>query len=365
MEEVSIVSIDELQNNQMIPVMKKSTIKSAGLELYFDKSPDLFSIARMHFSKNKHLGFYIHDQLVGFGGLGYYWAMVKGVEEKLFTFFNFYLLPEARGRKIPSLAGRKFIEEARNEKALFGLSLALKGNKAVETYLSKKDFSWMPPYRILEDWVTHSIFFSKPMKNNTSYHVRPANLEDVAEMIMLLKNEYDQRDFGYPFTMEGFIPWLEKRGLVISNYYVAIDYLGKITGTCLCWDCSEFRRTCILHYSNKVWMYMLGYELMSAYWKMQPFPEAGKAFNELTITDYATKNRDPEIMHALLVEIYSVNRQKGYHFMNWGSCSSDPMLEATKGFWKMETKSHLIFSSMKSERFEEKMKLPYIDIAFL
>ena len=70
-------------------------------------------------------------------------------------------------------------------------------------------------------------------------------------------------------------------------------------------------------------------------------------------------------MHALLVEIYSEHREGGFHFMNWGSCATDPLLKAGKGFWKMDVQAHLLFTSFDTKRVEEKMNLPYIDIAFL
>lgn len=365
MEEIRITPIDELQNQEMIPIMQASTIQAGGLEMYFDKSPDLFQISRMHFYKSKHLGFYSNEQLVGYGALGFYEALVKGVHEKIFSLYNFYLLKEARGKKIPLQAVRYLLEEARNEKANFGLSLTLRGNKATESYVEQQTESWMPDVRYLDDWVTQSIVFSKPVKNDTKYKVRKASLEDVPEIVSLLQEEHLQRDFGHPFTIDGFLPWLEKRQLNISNYYVALDAFGFIKGVCLAWDCSSFRKTRILHYSNKLWFHLFAYHLMSAYWNMASLPEQDEPFFEITITDYATKNRDPEIMHALLVEIYSEHREDGFHFMNWGSCATDPLLKAGKGFWKMDVQAHLLFTSFDTKREEEKMNLPYIDIAFL
>jgi hypothetical protein len=360
-----MIPIDELQNNLMIPIMQAAAIQSGGLELYFDKSPDMFRISRMHFCKSRHLGFYDNEKMVGYGAVGFYDALVKGVNEKIYTLYNFYLLKEARGKKIPLLAVRHFLEDALKEKASFGLALTLKGNKATESYVEHPEASWLPRVKYLENWINQSIVFSKPMKNDTGYKVRKATLEDVSEIVTLLQEEHLQRDFGHPFTIDGFLPWLEKRQLDITNYYVAINALGFIQGVCLAWDCSGFRKTRILHYSHKLWFHLLAYHLMSSYWNMADLPEPDESFFEITITDYAAKNRDPAIMHALLVEIYREYREDGFHFMNWGSCVTDPLLKAGKGFWKLDMEARLLFSSFDSKRLEEKMNLPYFDIAFL
>jgi hypothetical protein len=70
-------------------------------------------------------------------------------------------------------------------------------------------------------------------------------------------------------------------------------------------------------------------------------------------------------MHALLSEIYHRHHNREYHFMNWGSCSSDNLLNAAKGFWCKNITSHIIFTSMDRERYNIKTQLPYIDIALI
>ena len=89
------------------------------------------------------------------------------------------------------------------------------------------------------------------------------------------------------------------------------------------------------------------------------------SFNELTITDYAVGGRDPIIMHILLSEIYFRHHNRRYHFMNWASCESGPLLHAAKDFWYKEIRSHIIFTGTDPCWFKIKTLLPYIDIAFI
>ena len=97
---------------------------------------------------------------------------------------------------------------------------------------------------------------------------------------------------------------------------------------------------------------------------MAKLPAEGECFNELTITDYAAENRNPEIIHALLSEVYHRNMTGKYHFMNFGSCSDDILLTATRGFIYSSTISSIVFASVDRQRISN-IHLPYIDIAYL
>ena len=359
-----ILNIDESFNSQMLPILEASPIQANGLSLYFDKSPNIFELARMKYTQSEHLGFFRDNELMGFASLGYFDALIKGETEKIFTFYNFYLKPEARGRMLAERAMKEFISQTRG-KANFGLSVTLKGNRKVESYVGRHVYDWMPPIRIIEELVVKSIFFSIPKKNKTEYTVRNARINDIPDMIKLLNNEHRQRDFGAIFQEDNFMQSLEKRGLKLEDYFVALDKRGEMKGVCLAWDCSSFRRTRVLKFSPEFYPALYSYKILEKLLPMAPFPKEGEAFNELTITDYAAANRNEAIMHALLSEIYHRNLNRKYHFMNFASCISDPILKATNGFLHKDIISHILFTSLDPDRYSIETKLPYIDIAFL
>lgn len=364
MDNCKLKPLDKTFNKQMLSILAASPINANGLSLYFDKSPDIFEIPRMKYSAGEHLGFFIDDTLKGFGSLGYFDALVKGQEESVFTFYNFYLLPEARGKKIPYLAMKEFFSGLRGN-SNYGISITMKGNRSTESYIGRQDLDWMPRTRVIDELVVKSILFALPKKNETNYAIRNARMEDIPDIVRLLKVEHQQRDFGLVFREDAFQPTLEKRGLQIENYFVATDKREKIKGVCLAWDCSSFRRTKVLAFSSKFYPSLFAYKILEKIFPLAPFPKRGENFNELTITDYAVANRDPVIMHALLSEIYRRHHNREYHFMNWASCGSDDLLKAAKGFWHKNISSHIIFTSMDPARYSLKTQLPYIDIAFL
>jgi len=348
----------------MLAILESSPINANGLSICFDKSPDIFEIPRMKYSVSEHLGFFTDDVLKGFGSLGYFDAWVQGKQENIFTFYNFYLLPEARGRQIPHVAIVNFFLRVKG-KANYGVSITMKGNRSTESYIGRRIDNWMPPTRVIDELVVKSILFAFPNKNDTRFAVKNARTEDIPNIVKLLQEEHQQRDFGLIYTEDIFQSALENRGLQIENYYVATDKKGAIKGVCLAWDCSLFRRTRVLKFSPAFYPSLLAYKTLEKFLPLTPFPKIGESFRELTITDYAVTNRDPVIMHALLSEIYHRHHNRNFHFLNWASCGSDPLLKAAKGFWHKNITSHIIFTSMDPERYNIKTQLPYIDIAFI
>lgn len=364
MDNYKLSQVDNTYNEELLSILAASPVNAGGLSLCFDKSPEILEISRMKYPISEHLGFFKNDALKGFGSLGYYEALIKGRKENVFTFYNFYLLPEARGNRIPYLAMKKFITSVQGI-ANYGISIAMKGNRSAESYIGRQLDSWMPPTRVIDELVIKSILFALPKKNDTNYPIRNARTEDIPDIVKLLKVEHQQRDFGLVFSEESFQQELEKRRLKIENYFVATNKSGAIKGVCLAWDCSSFRRTRVMKFSPNFYPSLLTYKTLEKFIPLAPFPKPGESFMELTLTDYAVANRDPVIMHALLSEIYRRHHNSGYHFMNWGTCGSDDLLKAAKGFWYKNINSHIIFTSMDPELYNIKMRLPYIDIAFI
>jgi len=364
MNNYQLLPIDESYNSQMLPILEASPIHAGGLSVLFDKSPDLFRIPGMKYSPNHHIGFFEDKKLKGFASMGFYDAYVQGQVEKVFTFYHFYLLPEARGKRLAELAMKEFFAQI-PANVNYGLTVTMKGNRPAESYIGRQVHDWMPPSRTLDELVVKSILFSFPLRNKTKYTVTNADMDDIPEIVNLLNSEHRQRDFGLPFEEINFVKVLNKRNLDIINYYVARDRKGEIRGVCLAWDCGSFRRTKVLKYTADFYPALLAYKAMEKVFPMAPFPAKGESFREITITDYAVANRDPEIMHALLGEIYYRNLSREYHFMNFASCRTDTLLKAARGFWHKDIVSHIAFTSLDQQRYSIPARLPYIDIAFL
>lgn len=356
--------VDRKYNDEMISIIRSSPIHAGKMRLYFDLSPDVFRMSELKYSEHIHLGFFLKNELKGFASLGYHDALIGGELQKVFTIYHFYLKQEARGSYMPLKAGKLFVEDA-SFKSNFGSYVTMKGNRQVEIFIGRQGSNWTPPSRIMDELVVKSILFSFPKRNNTAYTLRNAQPNDIPEIVRLLNGEHSQRDFGQVFSVESFQRSLTTRGLKMEDYYVASDRHGKIKGVCLAWDCSAFRRTVLLNYTGSFIPQIVAYKVLEKILPMAPFPAKGESFNELTITDYATEDRDVTIMHALLAEIYHRNLNRKYHVMNFGSCGSDPLLKAVKGFWHRDIVSNMVLISLHPEKQAFQPRLPYVDIALL
>lgn len=364
MEDFRILPVNEAHNDQILRIMEAAPIHAKGLGIRFDKSPDVFALPRMKYSECFHLGFFSDESLKGVGSLGFHDSLIDGKEENIFTLFNFYILPEARGNHLSARAVREFIPLIR-ERARFGFAVTMMGNKPAESYISRTGDSFLPPSRIIDRLCIKSIILSSPRKNQTPFTVRNAVIEDIPEITTLLNGEHRQRFMGLKYSAEEIQRNLILRGLDVSNYYVAENRSGRIAGVCLAWDCYPLRRTTVVKISPALLPLRLAYRLMSGVLPMAAFPGKGESFRELTITDYAVTDRNVQIMNALLCEVYRRNLDRKFHFINFGSCMTDDLLRAADSFWHFNTVSSIVFTSLDRGMFNIPARLPYVDIAFL
>lgn len=364
MEDYRILPVNEAYNDQILRIMEAAPIHAKGLGIRFDKSPDVFALPRMKYPECFHLGFFSDESLKGVASLGFHNSLIEGKEENIFTLFNFYILPEARGNHLSARAVREFIPLIR-ERARFGFAVTMKGNKPAESYISRTGDSFLPPSRIIDRLCIKSIILSSPRKNHTQFTVRNAIIEDITEITALLNTEHRQRFMGQKFTAEEILKNLKIRELDVSDYYVAENRSGRIAGVCLAWDCQTFRRTTVVRISPALLPLVLSYRLMSGLLPMAAFPVKDESFRELTITDYAVTDRNVQIMSALLCEIYRRNLNGKFHFINFGSCMTDDLLRAADSFWHFSTVSSIVFTSLDRAMLNIPVRLPYVDIAFL
>jgi hypothetical protein len=152
--------------------------------------------------------------------------------------------------------------------------------------------------------------------------------------------------------------------LSITDFFLAFDRTGQCCGVCAAWDMNLVKQTRVLKYGSSFLPARIAYQFFSVLFNRPSLPRPGEHFRDVTITDYAVWDRDPEIMNALLKTVYREFRQLGYHFMVWWSSEDDPILKASNGFIRQYISSNIVLFSTKNEWFEEgavKNHLPYID----
>ena len=366
MSNYTIRPIDQSYNRRMLEILRGSPIVTERMTVCFDRQPDIFALSRCKYDDIFYQGLFEDETLKGFGMIGYHQALVNGTPSEVFCGRDLYILPEARGNKFLAKSTEIHFRENQHRSPI-GYGLVMHGNKASLRFVGNRPEKnrYSPLSRIINKMVVHTIFLTLPVSAARRYKIRRAQTEDIPVIVKLLNNEHKDRLFGNIYTEETITAYLGKKpGLSIAGYFLAFDRNGQCCGVCAAWDMSLLKQTRVLKYGSAFLPAKIGYEFFSTLFNQPALPKPGDHFREVTITDYAVEDRNPEIINALLKTVYRQYRQLGYHFMVWWSSEDDPLLMAAKGFMKQRIFSNIVLFSTKPEWLEEGMvknHLPYID----
>lgn len=363
-----IKPIDPSHGQTMLEILRGSPIITDRMTICFDRQPDIFALTRCKYDDYYYQGLFDGETLKGFGMVGYNTVQVNGEPTEVFCARDLYILPEARGQGFVAKSTEDHFREHQHLSPL-GYGLIMHGNKASMRFVGKRPDAnqYSPLSRVIGQQVIHTILLALPVTGSHDYRIRRAQTEDIPVIVSLLNNEHKDRLFGKTHTEDSFQETLQKNsGLSISDYFLAFDRAGQCCGVCAAWDMSGMKQTRVLKYGKAFLPARIAWKALSILFNRPPLPLPGEHFREVTLTDYAVQDRNPTIMNALLRTIYREYRQRGYHFMIWGSSMDDPLLNAAKGLINQKIISNIVLFSTQSGWLEEgvvKNHLPYIDIS--
>jgi hypothetical protein len=367
MSNYQIRPIDAGANNAMLEILRGSPIVTNLMTICFDRQPDIFALPGYKYDDYFYQGLFEGETLKGFGMIGYHKALVNGTTSEVFCARDLYILPEARGNKFLAKSTEIHFRENQHRSPI-GYGLIMNGNTASLRFVGNRpeDNHYSPLSKIINKMHIYTIFLTLPLSHGHHYKIRRAQAEDIPVIARLLQFEHRDRLFGNICTEETFSAALKKKGLSIRDYFLAFDRTGQCCGVCAAWDMTTMKQTRVLHFGRKFLPVQMAYTTLSVLFNRPSLPGPGEHFREATITDYAVRDRDPGIMHALLRAVYNEFRQLGYHFLTWGSSSDDPLLKAANGFMRQRVVSNIVLFSTNCEWLEEgavKNHLPYIDVS--
>lgn len=366
---IIIKEIGDSWNKQMLSILEESPVVSGGLKIHFDKQPDIFLIPKLRSEYYKCVGFFIDDLLVGFAMMVYYEGYVNSKPQMVMYFCNMYIKKEGRKKNFYFKASDQLYKSTYKNASL-GYTLVMKGNKAAESYIGRRDphFKHIPYSRSINSLVVKNIIITFKKKLHKHIRIRKATGDDIFAIVNLLHEEYRMRLFGPKMNEEIFRKNLSSRpDFDISNYYVA-EKKRQIIGVCSAWDTRSLRQNRVLKYSSKLKFIRFFYRLLSFFFGFPPLPDEGKSIKDVTINEYAVDERDPEIFRALISKIYDDYRKQKYNIIIFGSCGNDPLLKAINGFLHTSIESHIVQADKSEEMIKSDkidISLPYVDVAMM
>ncbi len=249
-----------------------------------------------------------------------------------------------------------------------GYFITLRGNRPVENYYTRarEKYTSFPHFRDLDDLDVRTILITLSKNRSKKIPVRRGTDHDIPALASFLNKDFSGRLFGPEITEDIFRKNLQRRpDLGISDYYIA-ERNGEIIGTCAALDTRSFKQTKVLTYRTGMRFVKFFYGSAGRLVGFPPLPVRGQSFREVHITDYTVRDRDPEVMEALLLAVYADYRMKKYNTIHFGSASSDPLLAAADSFMTQRLVSHIVLMGRSDEELSTvDNRLPYIDIALL
>lgn len=364
-----VLPLDRRHNRAMLDILRESPIDAGGLSICFDRQPDIFVMAELKYVPPVWAGFFEGDELAGFALLGNHEAYVNGRVTHVMHLTDCYIRPQSRGRGYLRAALPFFFGEDRCHSSI-GYAVVMKGNRAAEAQLGDKlaEKPWRLRSKKIAELVANNLLLSWRRRRKPAYAVRTARLDDIEEIVDLLRAEHSNRLFGMVTDRDRFAADLKSRpGLSMDNYCV-IEKGRHLIGVCAAWDTSAFKQNRVVRYGPWFGTVRAANNFLSYFTGSSALPAPGEPFRDIVIADWAARERSVEVMHALLEHIYNNYYGRGYHSMIFGSCAGDPMLGATRGFAKTQVVSDIALFSLGDRWLEPgaiQTSLPFIDIALL
>lgn len=366
---VQVRHLDRQNNQAMLDILRQSPIQTGGLSICFDRQPDIFAMPELKYAPAEWGGFFEDDTLAGFCMVGYHQAYVNGSRTPVMHVTDCYIRPESRRRGYLTAALAYFSDDGAN-RAQLGYAVVMKGNRAAETQLGDR-FAGTPcnlRSRIIGELTAKSIVLAFPRRVSSQIGVRRARLDDIPDMVALLRSEHEQRLFGLVTDCEQFAAQLRHRpGLSIDDYFV-VERAGKLAGMCAAWDTSAFKQNRVVRYGFGLNLVRAASVVAAKIGGLATLPRPGEAFRDVFLTDWAVRDRDVGVMRALIEDIYREYCGRRYHTLIFGSCAQDPMLKATDSFLGTNLVSHIALMTLRSKWLEDgavDTRLPFIDLALL
>jgi hypothetical protein len=366
---VQVIRLDRRHNRAMLDILRQSPIEAGGLAICFDRQPDIFAMCDLKYDPAVWSGFFEGDTLAGIVVAGYHQAYVNGSVTPVMHITDCYIRPESRGRGYLKKALVYFSNDGA-DRAKLGYAVILKGNRAAEALLGDR-LAAAPGglrSRIIGELEARSLLLAFPRRIRPHLPVRRARLDDIDDIVSLLRAEHMPRLFGLVTDRDDFATRMIRRpGLSIDDYFV-VEKAGKLAGVCAAWDTCAFKQNRVMRYGFGLTLVRAVSLVAAKLCGVPSLPAPGDVFRDVFLTDWAARDRSVEVMHALIEHLYHEYRRRKYHTLIFGSCSQDPMLDAAKGFPATKLVSHIAMMALEEQWLHEgavNTHLPFIDLALL
>lgn len=341
--------LDEGWNRRLLDLARVSPVKTNQISIHFDRSPDIFTIPKLTSFNYRCLGLFKQNDLLGYAMATYQKRFIEGKTADVLYLGNMHVVERGLGKIFLEKLSRRYRLIVANGTDVEYLYAYIIGKNIPAMKLVEAGHLQSA---VIGKIVMATIFLIIPKRLSNKYRVRIAEQSDIEAIVQLLAEEHRNRFLAPVLDREIFLNNLDQRpSFSIENYVVALEN-EQIVGVCSAWDMTSFKKNRILNYGNKLSMIRHVYNFAAMLFGSPRLPKTGEAFRDITVAEYAVRQRDPEIMDALLRFLYRHYRSKGYQSLIFGSSEDDPLLNAAEGFIKNPVISNVILASHECNPLE-------------
>lgn len=331
-------------NVRLLRLSRESPVEAGNYQIYFDRSPDIFAIPKLISYEHRCLGLFRNNELMGYAFASYQKRYINQQVTDVIYLGNMHVFQKGLGRDFLKLLSDRLSRILpKNRDVKFIYAYIIEQNRPAMKLADRGYFS----SKVVGQISMVNILLLFPIKKSRKYTVRKARVTDIDKIVELLEKEHSQRFLAPEMNRETFMQNLVHRPQFgIENYYLALSG-NEIIGVCSAWDMTDLKKNRILKYGIVMGFIKWVYNLVAFIFGASQLPKAGEKLRDITIAEYAVKDRDPEIMEALLRYIYNQYRQQGYHSIIFGSSVGDPLLKATEIFISKDVRSNVILGTLQ------------------
>ncbi len=365
----SLREIGRERNEDMRRILAASPVEAGGLTVSFTRDPDVFAIPELFSGRVKCVGFFKGEKLVGFAMLMRQARYVDGTPREVMYFGSVHVAAEGRHRGFLFRAS-DFLFGGPEAWPDLGFAVVMRGNRSAEKFIGRREpgYREFPPSRVIGTFRAKNAMIAGPKKESGTCLVRPATPRDVEPIVALLQADFKGRLFAPVVDTAVFLENLASRpGCGLAAYRVA-ERNGRIVGTCAAWDMGRLKQTRVVRYGFKLKGLRAVHSAAACLAGFPRSPRQGEALRDVTVTDWAVEKRDPEILEALLRNVYNEYRVRRYNVMIVGGSIDDPALRAADRFPGPSVLSNILMFSRDPGLLEDgrvDTSRPYVDLAML
>jgi hypothetical protein len=348
-DELQLRVLDESWNERLLEITRQAPVTTTRLQIHFDRSPNLFLIPKLTSYKWRCLGLFEGDLLVGYTMATYQQRYVQGRAENVIYLGNMHVIHRGLGKIFLRLLAERYQRIIpKGTGVSFFYAYILENNKPAQG-LSKKGYLGS---HMLGHIRMHMILLSHPLRKSHDFTFRWAAPRDSEAIVDLLDNHHRKRSLSPVVTHESIQKQIiERPDFTIQNYLLA-EANGEVLGVLGTWDMTAFKKNWVLDYDRGLAVWRSMYNIQAPLWGSAKLPGKGELIRDITISEYATHEDNPDILEALLRYAYCHFKAQDYHFIILGTGSGDPMEKALHPFWLKKTlQSQVVAGSIQTETF--------------